>query len=53
MFLKLAPTLRFEPEEYSVNEGDEVVDVSMSLSNPSAMELTFEVYSIDDTATGE
>ena len=41
----LVSTVRFNQSEYSVNESDEIVDVTLYHSNPSSIDIVLKVKS--------
>ena len=49
----IAITVSFSQSTYSVNEGDGVVQPVLVLSNPSLTDITVQVRSNDNTATGK
>ena len=49
----LAPTVRFELPNYSVDEYDESVEFAVVLSNPSSIDITVHVFTIDGSAAGK
>ena len=43
----------FNPTQYTVNEGDGVVTLTLNADNPASFEYTVEVVTQDGTATGK
>ena len=43
----------FNPTQYTVNEGDRVVTVTLNADKPASFEYTVEVVTQDGTATGK
>jgi len=43
----------FNPTQYSVNEGDGVVTLTLNADKPASFEYTVEVETQDGTATGK
>ena len=46
-------SIRFNQSEYFVNENEELVEVVLVLSNSTGIDITVQVETVDDTATGE
>ena len=53
LIICIAITVSFSQSTYSVNEGDGVVQPVLVLSNPSSADITVQVRSNDNTATGK
>ena len=46
-------TVSFEQQTYTVEEAEEMVILTLVLSNPSSTDINIEVLSIDGSATGK
>ena len=53
LIICIAITVSFSQSAYSVNEDDGVVQPVLVLSNPSSTDITVQVRSNDNTATGK
>ena len=51
--LYVAVNVSFQLQNYNVNESDGKVEPVLVLSNPSAVNITVEVFSTDGSATGK
>ena len=49
----LVPTVNFSQSSYSVNENEKMIDLPLLLSNPLSTDITVEVFSTNESATGE
>ena len=49
----LVTSVNFSQSAYTVNEKDGMIQFTLLLSNPSSTDITVEVSSIDESATGE
>ena len=53
VYISLDTSVKFNQSAYSVNEGNEVLQIVLVLSNPSSTDITVEVLSTDGSATGK
>ena len=53
LIICIAVTVSFSQSTYSVNEDDGVVQPVLVLSNPTSTDITVQVRSNDNTATGK
>ena len=48
----IAPSIKFNQSVYSINEGSRLLQPVLALSNPLSTNVTLQVLSIDNSATG-
>ena len=53
IYCNVGPTVSFESSTYTVNEDAGPAQPVLVLSNPSSTDISVQVNSMDETATGE